>query len=124
MFGFIQKMFIGLLTSVSNASNHTKCVSLNIQQCMIQPIPINLHPNEYSQGLRYCSSTVNLDRYVGSCNTLDHLSKRVCVSNGTDGLNVNAFHINTVINESKIFRKHLLLKSNKFNSTKYNSNQK
>ena len=29
-------MFIGLLTSVVNASNHAKCVSLNNQQCMIQ----------------------------------------------------------------------------------------
>ena len=32
--GFIQKMFIGLLTSIINASNHTKCASLNNQQCM------------------------------------------------------------------------------------------
>ena len=53
MFGFIKKMFIGLLNSVVNASNHTKCVSLNNQQCMIQPTLINLHPNEYTQGLHY-----------------------------------------------------------------------
>ena len=30
-FGFIKNMFIGLLTSVVNASNHTNCVSLNNQ---------------------------------------------------------------------------------------------
>ena len=53
MFGFIKKIFIGLLTSVVNASNHTKCVSLNNDQCMVQPTLINVHPNEYSQGLRY-----------------------------------------------------------------------
>ena len=52
MFGFIKKMFIRLLTSIVNASNHTKCVSLNNQQCMTQPSLINLHPNKYSQGLR------------------------------------------------------------------------
>ena len=38
MFGFIKKIFIGLLTSIVNASNHTKCVSLNNQQCIIQPV--------------------------------------------------------------------------------------
>ena len=54
MFGFIKKTFIGLLTSVVNASNHIKCVSLNNDQCMVQPTLINVHPNEYSQGLHYC----------------------------------------------------------------------
>ena len=45
MFGFIKKMFIGLLSSLVNFFNHTKCESLNIQQCMIQPSLINLNPN-------------------------------------------------------------------------------
>ena len=51
MFGFIKIIFIGLLTGVVNASNHTKYVSLNNQQCITQSTLINLHPNEYSQGL-------------------------------------------------------------------------
>ena len=29
MFGIIEKIFIGLLTRIVNASNHTKCVSLS-----------------------------------------------------------------------------------------------
>ena len=52
MFWFIKKIIIGLLASIVNASNHTKCISLINQQCMTQPALINLHPNEYSQGLR------------------------------------------------------------------------
>ena len=35
MFEFITKMFIGLLTSVVNTSNHTKAMSLNNLQCII-----------------------------------------------------------------------------------------
>ena len=31
MFGLIKKMFIGLLTSLVNASNHARCVSLSNQ---------------------------------------------------------------------------------------------
>ena len=32
---------------------HTKCVSLNNQQCTTKPTLIKFHPNEYSQGLCY-----------------------------------------------------------------------
>ena len=40
------------------------------QRCMTQRILINLHPNEYSQELRYYPVGANLDRCMGSCNTL------------------------------------------------------
>ena len=46
---------------------------------MIQTALINLHPNEYTQGIRYCPFAVNLDRCKGSCNILNNLSNRMCV---------------------------------------------
>ena len=36
-FGLIKKIFIGLLTSLVDGSNRTKCVSLSNQKCMTQP---------------------------------------------------------------------------------------
>ena len=42
-------MFIVLLSNIVNEYNHTKCVLLSNQNCMIQPTLINLHPNAYSQ---------------------------------------------------------------------------
>ena len=42
IFGLIKK--IGLLRSIVNASNHTKCTSLCNQKYMIQPNLINPHP--------------------------------------------------------------------------------
>ena len=53
MFGFIEQIFIRLLTSVVNVSSHAKCVSLSNQKCKIQPTLINLHVNEYTQELCY-----------------------------------------------------------------------
>ena len=38
-----QEMFIGLITGLSNESNHTKCVPLNSQKCMIESILIILY---------------------------------------------------------------------------------
>ena len=77
MFGFFEKMFNGLLTRIVNGSNHTKCVSLKNQQCITRPTLINLHPNEVIQGLHYYPFTVNLDRCIRSCNTLDDTSNRI-----------------------------------------------
>ena len=52
MFELIKKIFIGLLTCIVNASNHTKYVSLGNQKYMTQPTLINLYPNEHSQKFR------------------------------------------------------------------------
>ena len=64
------KVFIGLLISSANPSDHSKCISLNNQKCMIQPTFINLNPIEYSQEFHYYPYAVELDRGVRSCNTL------------------------------------------------------
>ena len=37
MFKLIKKIFMGLLVSRVNASNHTKCISLSNQKCTSQP---------------------------------------------------------------------------------------
>ena len=53
MFQFLKRIFKRLLTRIVNASNHKKCVSLSNQKCTTQPTIINLHLNEYTQGLHY-----------------------------------------------------------------------
>ena len=60
---------------------------------MIQPTLINLHPNEYSQQFHYYPFAVKLDRCVGSCNTFDDLSNKVCVPNKTEDLNLSMLNM-------------------------------
>ena len=100
-------MFIGLLISIVNPSNHTKCASLNNKQCLIQPTLINLHPNEYTQGLRYYPVAVNVDRCVGSCKICWNLSNKLCVPNKTEDSNLSVFNMITRINESKKLTTHI-----------------
>ena len=119
MFGIIKEMFIGLLTDVVSASNHTKRVSLSNQN-----MGFNLHPNENSQEFHYYWFTVKLDKYVGSCNTLNDLSNKVCVPNKTQDLNLNVFNIITEINESKTVTKHRSCERKcKFDKRSCNSDQ-
>ena len=84
-------MFIVLLTSIVNASNHTKCVSLSNQKCEIQPTLIYLHPNEYNKELHYYPFAIKLDKCVESCNTLNDLSNKVCVPNKTEHFNQHGY---------------------------------
>ena len=88
-------MFSVFLTSLVNASNHTKCVSLSNQKFEIQPTLINLHPNE----LHYYPFAVKLDKCVGSCNSLIDLSNKVCVPNKKEDLNMLVFNMITGKNE-------------------------
>ena len=101
MFGLYKKMFIGLLTNIVNASNHTKCMSLNNQICMTRRTLINLHRNEYSQRSRYYPFVDNLDTCARNCNSLNELSNRVCVPNKTENLNSRVFNLITGRNELK-----------------------
>ena len=77
MFQLVKKMFIVLLSSMVNASNHTKCVSLSKQKCMIQLTLINLHPNEYSQEFQYFQFSAKLDWYTGIYNILNDWSNKL-----------------------------------------------
>ena len=110
MFGLIKRIFIGLSASIVNASNHTECVSLSNQKCITQPTLVNLHPNEYSQECHYYPFTVELDRFIGSSNTLNDLSNKVYVPNKTKDLNLSIFNMITGTNESKTLTKHMSCK--------------
>ena len=117
-------MFIPLLSSLDNASNHTKCVSLSNQKCGIQSTLINLHPNEYSQEIHYYPFSIKLDRCVGSCNTLNDLSNKICIPNKTEHLNLSIMNMITGINESKTLTKDISCECKcRFYGTKCHSNQ-
>ena len=125
MFELMKKIFIGLLAGLVNGSNHTKYVSLSNQKCIIQPILINLHPNEYSQEFHYYQFAIKLDRCVGSCNTLNDLSNnKVSIPNKTEDLNLSVLRMITGTDESKTLTKHVSCECKcKLNGTKGNSNQ-
>ena len=89
----------------------------------IQSTFIDLRPNEYTQGLRCYPFLVKLERCVGSWNTFNDLSIKVCVPNRTGCLNLSVFNMVTVITESKTLTKHISWKC-KCDVRKCNSNQK
>ena len=59
MFALIKKMFIVIITSLGNGSNHRKCASSNNQQWTIQTTFINIHPYGYTPEICYYPFAVN-----------------------------------------------------------------
>ena len=116
-------MFIGLLTVLLDGSNHRKCVLLSNQKCMIQPTLTISHPNEYSQELHYYPFEDKLDRFVGSYNTLNDSSNKVCVPNKAKELIKHTVNMITGKNQSKFLAKDTSCKFIcKFDERKCNSN--
>ena len=93
-----------LLISTVNASDRAKCVPLRNQKFMTQATLINLHLNEYNEEFHHCPFLVKLEKFVGSCNTLNDLSNKVCAPNKTEDLNLSVFNMITGINESKTLK--------------------
>ena len=103
---------MGLLISIVNTSNHTKCVSLSNQKVWFNLLLLIyiLMYSLVSQECHYYSLAVKLERYVGSCNTLNGFSNKVYVPNKTEGSNRSNFNVITGINESKTLTKYISCK--------------
>ena len=123
MLGITKKIFIVLLSSIVNASNHAKCVSLSNQKCMIQPTLISLHPNEYSQEFHYYPFSVKLEDTLEVVLLLmTYLIKYVFKIK--QDLYLPIFNIITGINELKTLTKHILSECKcKFDGRSCNSDQ-
>ena len=92
---------------------------------MAHPTLISLQLNESIEGLRYYQFAVNLDRCMGSYNTLNDLFNKVCILHKTEDLNLSVINIITGINESKMLTKYILCECQlKFDGRKCKSNQK
>ena len=71
----------------------------------------------------YYPFIINLDRCNGSCNVLGDPSGRICVTNKTKDVNINAFNMITRINETKALTKYISCKC-KYNSYEKCNNEK
>ena len=88
---------------------------------MNQPTLINTFQNY----ITIYPFVANVDRYVGSCNTLSDISNRVYVPNKTEDLNLHVFNMITGMNESKTLTKHISCKCEcKLDGRKPNPNQR
>ena len=78
---------------------------------------INLNP----VGFNFYPFLISLDRFNGTCSTVEDLPAKIFVLNKTKAKHVEVFNMVTRINESKALLKHILCNCKcKFDSAKCN----
>ena len=79
---------------MANVSNQRKFIPSCNQSCMTRPTIIDSNLAECNPLLHYYPFEVHLGRCIGSCNTLDDASDRICVPNKTKDIFILTKRIN------------------------------
>ena len=99
MFRFIKKVFVVAMTflnfNLSNV-NSLKCVSMNNQECKIRSEIINVNTNE---PMFY--PYIKINKYKGSCNTINGPYAEICVTDTIEYINVKVFNLMSRTNETR-----------------------
>ena len=82
--------------------NSLECVSMNNQECKIRPEIINLNTNE---PLFYTYS-IKINKYKGSCNTINDPYAKVCFPDNIKYTNVKVFNLMSRANETRYIEQH------------------
>ena len=105
MVGFIKKCFFTAMTffscNVFNV-NSLECVSMNYQDCKIRPEMRNFNTNE---PLLY-SYSIEINKFKGSCNTINDPYAKICIPDNIKNANVKVFNLVSRTNETRHIKWH------------------
>ena len=76
-----------------------ECVSVVNQKSMSRPKILDV--NEGVGEALFYPYNVQVNKCSGSCNTLDNLIEKLCVSNAIKGLNIKVYNFLTMLNETR-----------------------
>ena len=105
MFGFIKECFFTAITFTNfnlSTVNSLECVSMNNPECKIRAEIINLNSN---QPLFYPHS-IKINRWKGSCNTINDLYAKICVPDVIKNTNIKVFNLVSRTNETRHIKWH------------------
>ena len=57
---------------------------INNEPCLARSTLVDLSPDKLSQTVRHYPFMINLNKFNGSCNTLDDRPNKICVLNKTE----------------------------------------
>ena len=86
-------MFFGSLSSV----NPLECVSMNNQKCKVRPEIVDVNSNEPS----FYPFSIKRSKWSGSCNNINDLYAKLCVSDVVKNLNIKTFNLMSRTNETR-----------------------
>ena len=124
MFGIIKKMHIVLLSSKVDAYNIQNVLGKVIKNVKFNLLLLTYILMNTVKNFTTYPFSIKLNRFVGSWNTLNDLSNKLCIPNKTEDLKLSVFNMITRVNESKTLTKDISCKCKcKFDSRDCNLNQ-
>ena len=90
MFEFIKKCFFTSATLICNFLNvnSLECFSANDQKCEVRSEIININTNEPV----YYPYSIKINKFKGSCNTINDPYDKICVPDKTKNTNFKVFN--------------------------------
>ena len=82
--------------------NSLECVSMNHQECKIRTERINLNTDEPM----FYPYSIKINRYKGSCNTINDPYGKICVPDQITNINVKVFNLLSITNETRHIKWH------------------
>ena len=77
--------------------NSLECVSMNNQECKIRSERINVNTNEPA----FYPYSITINKFKGSCNTINGPYAKLCVPDTSKNVNVKAFNLMSGANETR-----------------------
>ena len=103
MFEFIKKCFFAAMRFLScSVLSSLECVSMNNQECEIRPEIVNLNTNEPL----FDPYSIKINKWKGSCNTINDPYVKVCVPDNIKNTNVKVFNLMSRANETRYIERH------------------
>ena len=90
MFGFVEKIFLSVLSCVNSLSTTPlSCISMNNQACKVRTENINVNSDEHV----FYPFSIKPSKCSGSCNNINDPCAKMCVSDVVKNLNVRVFNL-------------------------------
>ena len=104
MFRFIKQIFISALMYFNNLScvNSLECISMKNRECKVRTEIVNVNSNNPI----FYPFSIKINKCNGSCNNINNLYAKICVSYMIKDLNVKVFNLMSRTNETRHIKWH------------------
>ena len=98
MFGFLKQIFISTIMLFSRLPNVNllECISMKNQECKVRSEIVNINSNDPI----FYPFSIKINKCSGNCNNISNPYARICVPDTVKNLNVKAFNLISLTNET------------------------
>ena len=103
VFSFLKKVFVlGLTVLLNSITGALNCVSMNNQKCKVRPKTVDINSNKPV----FYPISIKVNKCSSNCNNINNPYVKICVPENVKDLNVRAFNLMSITNETRHIKWH------------------